>query len=361
MLPLPSLAAFFAAALLLALAPGPDNLFVLAQSALHGARKGIAVTLGLCTGLLVHTALVALGIAALLHAVPGAFLLVRLFGAGYLLVLAWQALRVPVTAADADGEAMPLLRYYRRGIIMNITNPKVALFFLAFLPPFTDPQRGSVPLQVMLLGALFIAAALIVFGTLCLGAATIGVHLRRHPRLQQLLNRAAGTLYLLLAAHLAVSATDGGEIMERYLPLLALPAFLLLWCGVLFLLARLGGWTELAQRYATELPFPDGCRYFVSAQFRALTRYGGCLIAGADAQGIYLKPWLLFRPFHPPLHIPWAEIAVTDEQQWLWRCVRFTFPGVPGAYCRFRAATAAFLLRQRTAGPVSVDPGGGIR
>lgn len=207
MLPLPSLAAFFAAALLLALAPGPDNLFVLAQSALHGARKGLAVTLGLCTGLLVHTALVALGIAALLQAAPGAFLLVRLFGVGYLLVLAWQALRVPaITAAGADGAALSLLRYYRRGIIMNITNPKVTLFFLAFLPSFTDPQRGSVPLQVMLLGAVFIAAALIVFGAVCFGAAAIGGCLCRHPRLQVLLNRAVGAVYLLLAGQLVIAA-----------------------------------------------------------------------------------------------------------------------------------------------------------
>ena len=134
-----TLATFSVVALLLCIAPGPDNLFVLAQSALYGRAAGLRITLGLCTGLIVHTAAVTLGVAAFIKATPLAFDALRLAGAAYLLYLAWQALRaapgepVPGTAARPRGWQL-----YRRGIIMNVTNPKVSLFFLALLPQFVD-------------------------------------------------------------------------------------------------------------------------------------------------------------------------------------------------------------------------------
>lgn len=198
--------AFFAASVLLALAPGPDNVFVLLQSAMRGRAAGLRVVLGLCTGLLVHTAAVAAGLAALLAASATAFAVVKWAGALYLAWLAWQAFRAPAgeigsaAAGQGDGWAM-----YRRGVIMNLSNPKVAIFFLAFLPQFADPARGAIWMQVVLLGALFIVATLLVFGSIAWFAGTVGLWLRGSPRARVALNRAAGTVFLLLALRLAVA------------------------------------------------------------------------------------------------------------------------------------------------------------
>ena len=199
-------AAFFGAAVLLALSPGPDNLFVLMQSATHGRRAGLLVTLGLCTGLLGHTAAVALGLAAVLAATPWALWAVKLVGAAYLLYLAWRAWHAPVgPLASAHVTRLTPLAAYTRGIVMNLTNPKVALFFLAFLPQFVDPARGGVPWQIVQLGALFMLATLLTFGAFALFAGWIGSGLRHSARAQRLLNRAAALVFAGLAARLALA------------------------------------------------------------------------------------------------------------------------------------------------------------
>ena len=195
---------FFSAALLLALAPGPDNIFVLTQAALRGRAAGIFVTLGLCTGLVVHTTAVALGVAAIFQASMLAFNLLKYIGAAYLLYLAWHAFRAGAAslAARNHGELTPW-RLYRRGIIMNVTNPKVSIFFLAFLPQFTDAARGSIVMQMILLGMLFILATILVFGGISLIAGTLGQWLGRSPRTQVIMNRVAGAIFAGLALRLA--------------------------------------------------------------------------------------------------------------------------------------------------------------
>jgi threonine/homoserine/homoserine lactone efflux protein len=198
-----TLAAFFGLSLLLALAPGPDNLFVLVQSALRGPRAGMLVVLGLCTGLLVHTAAVAAGLAALLAASPAAFKAIKFCGAAYLAWLAWQAFRTSAALPlPGDVESPNPRRMYLRGIVMNVTNPKVALFFLAFLPQFV---HGGVPVvpQILWLGAVFITATLLVFGAIAFFSGAFGRLLQRTPRAQQYMNRAAGVVFLGLAARLA--------------------------------------------------------------------------------------------------------------------------------------------------------------
>ena len=199
-----SLAVFFTASLLLAVAPGPDNIFVLAQSALNGRAAGVRVTLGLCTGLVVHTTAVALGVAAVFHTSAVAFTALKLVGAGYLLVLAVQAFR----ASGGAGKAGPVPRLgpwqlYRRGIIMNVTNPKVSIFFLAFLPQFTDPAGGALVMQMVLLGAVFVVATLIVFGSISLLSGALGETLAGSPKARRILNRIAGSVFALLALRLA--------------------------------------------------------------------------------------------------------------------------------------------------------------
>ena len=177
--PLDALLLFFASSVLLALAPGPDNLFVMVQAAQRGKIAGLAVTLGLCTGLLVHTTAVAFGLAAVFAASALAFNLLKYLGAAYLLYLAWGAF----TAGDAGGgEAravdLPFARLYRRGIIMNITNPKVSIFFLAFLPQFADPKYGLLAPQMVLLGGLFILATILIFGGISVLAGACGARFR---------------------------------------------------------------------------------------------------------------------------------------------------------------------------------------
>ncbi|MCP2040654.1 threonine/homoserine/homoserine lactone efflux protein [Neisseria sp. HSC-16F19] len=208
MLPPEILFGFVLASAALTLSPGPDNIFVLTQSAMHGRRTGILITLGLCSGLLVHIAAVALGVAALLRTSPWAFTVLKICGAAYLLYLAWGAFRAGNSrigeAASVPAGAAAL---YFRGVFMNITNPKVAIFFLAFLPQFTDPARGSVPLQIVVLGLIFMLIALVIFSLVALAAARLGDWLKRSERAQIYINRVAGTVFVLLAARLLLSST----------------------------------------------------------------------------------------------------------------------------------------------------------
>ena len=201
-IPFDTLSLFSAAAVALALAPGPDNIFVLTQSALYGRRAGFLVTLGLCTGIMFHTAAVAFGVAAIFAASALAFNLLKVVGAGYLLYLAWGAFRAGATSVDGEGTGLSGGRLYGRGVVMNITNPKVAIFFLAFLPQFADPTYGSLSGQMMVLGALFIVVTFLVFGGVAWFAGFLGDFLRRSERAQIIMNRVAGVIFVGLAARL---------------------------------------------------------------------------------------------------------------------------------------------------------------
>ncbi|HWA12296.1 MAG TPA: LysE family translocator [Burkholderiales bacterium] len=206
MIPAESLLVFFAASALLALAPGPDNIFVLTLSALHGPRAGWIVTLGLCTGLVGHTIAVAVGIAAVFQASELAFTALKIAGACYLLYLAWGAFRASAEKLEAQAtQSLGAGQLYRRGIVMNLTNPKVSIFFLAFLPQFADPARGSLSLQLVLLGGVFIVAALVVFGSIAALAGSLGRWLNRSSRAQVVMNRVAGTIFVALAVKLALT------------------------------------------------------------------------------------------------------------------------------------------------------------
>ena len=209
--------AFFVAALLLGIAPGPDNIFVLTQSALFGAGAGMVTTLGLVTGLCVHTTAVALGVAAIFQTSALAFTLLKTAGAGYLLWLAWLSFRAGASTAkiaqgDASasgpaGAAFPgYMTLYRRGIVMNVTNPKVSLFFLAFLPQFCDPARGSVAVQVLILGALFMLATSVVFWTVAALGGRLAVWFNQSQRGQIIMQRVAGCVFVAMAAALLLSS-----------------------------------------------------------------------------------------------------------------------------------------------------------
>lgn len=207
MIPVEELALFALASIALAFAPGPDNIFVLMQSALYGSSRGILVTLGLCTGLLVHTAAVALGVAALLEASSTAFNLLKIVGASYLLYLAYMIFRAGGANFDDKPQQLPSsFQLYRRGVILNVTNPKVAIFFLAFLPQFASPENGSMIAQLLILGAIFMLVTLCVFGGIALAAGKVGAWLRNSKKAQIRMNRFAGLVFVLLAIRLLVSA-----------------------------------------------------------------------------------------------------------------------------------------------------------
>ncbi len=198
--------AFFFASALLAIVPGPDNVFVLTQSALHGKLSGLIVVLGLCTGLLVHTGAVAFGVAVIFQASAIAFTLLKIVGAGYLIYLAFQIFRSkPEHIRMQGGLQKSMGTLYRRGIIMNVTNPKVSIFFLAFLPQFADPDRGSISLQMVALGGVFIVATILVFSAIALIGGTLGEWLNRSASAQRAMNWMAGTVFIGLALKLVTS------------------------------------------------------------------------------------------------------------------------------------------------------------
>ena len=194
---------FFLASVMLGLAPGPDNIYVLTQAAVQGRGAGMIITLGLCTGLLVHTAAVALGVAALITATPLLFSALKCAGAAYLLYLAYQAFKAGgADIAMAERPAVPGWQLYQRGVFMNVTNPKVSVFFLAFLPQFVRPESGHVPTQMVVLGAVFIGATLLVFNSIAVLAATLATGLRSSKKAPVILYRITGAVLFLLALRL---------------------------------------------------------------------------------------------------------------------------------------------------------------
>ena len=206
MLTLQTAFAFLGVSLLLCFTPGPDNVFVLLQSAGYGRRAGMLVVLGLCGGLVVHTTAIALGLAAVFAASQAAFVALKYVGSSYLAYLAWQAFRAPVAVDSKD--TAPVLgtgQLILRGLLMNLTNPKVVFFFLALLPQFVNASRGIVATQLAQLGALFIGATLLSFSAISYFAATVGQRLRKSARAQTWLNRVAATVFAGLALRMLLA------------------------------------------------------------------------------------------------------------------------------------------------------------
>lgn len=204
MLEINTLLLFVSASFMLALAPGPDNIFVLTQSMVKGSRAGIFVTLGLCSGLIFHTLAVALGVAAIFQTSLLAFNILKFIGAGYLLYLAYLSFKSSSKSKlKVEKDNLSASKLYKRGIIMNVTNPKVSIFFLAFLPQFTDPQIGNITLQIFILGALFMLSALIIFSSIALMAGKLGNWFEKSANAESILNKIAGSIFALLALKLA--------------------------------------------------------------------------------------------------------------------------------------------------------------
>ncbi len=191
---------FLLTSVLLTLAPGPDNMYLLAKSLADGAPSGIALALGLASGIAFHTALVILGVAALIQESPTAFTVLKYFGALYLLYLSWGAFRAAgKVKAGTAGAPASRLSLYRQGVLMNILNPKVLLFFLAFLPQFVRPEAGSLRLQIAFLGLLFAAQAAALFSAIAVGAGRVRRFLQRRKNAFRVLGLMESAVLLLLA------------------------------------------------------------------------------------------------------------------------------------------------------------------
>jgi threonine/homoserine/homoserine lactone efflux protein len=209
MIPIEVLLAFLAASALITIAPGPDNLMVLSVGISRGRMAGIGFGLGCALGCFMHTLWATLGIGAVVMASEGTFTVLKMAGAAYLVyigVMTWRFAGKATLIKLDDGSAEPMTAHLRRGFIANVINPKVALFFIAFLPQFADPGRGPVWLQMVLLGALFAVQTVLIFGSLGWFAGGIGDRLARQPVLAVWLDRCAGTIFFALALHLATAS-----------------------------------------------------------------------------------------------------------------------------------------------------------
>lgn len=200
-----TLLVFVAASVALLLVPGPAMLYIVTCSVEGGRRAGLLSMLGVETGGLVHVAGAAAGLSALLASSATAFSVVKYAGAAYLVYLGVQRLRGSAAGGEQGApEHGRGARLFRQGVLVQVLNPKVAVFFLAFLPQFVDPARGAVG-QIVVLGVVFVLLAVLSDGACALLAGAVGSRLRRGARARRRLERSSGAVYLGLGAAAALS------------------------------------------------------------------------------------------------------------------------------------------------------------
>jgi RhtB (resistance to homoserine/threonine) family protein len=198
---------FLAAGILLNLTPGPDTVYILGRSLAQGREAGIASALGICVGSIFHTTAAALGLSAILATSALAFGTIKILGGAYLIFLGMKILfdrrkelRLPVSFRRRSTVAA-----FRQGILTNVLNPKVALFFLAFLPQFIDPASNTKVIAFLLLGFTFVTTGTVWCLVLACFAATLSERLRTNETIGQWLNRTAGALFVFLGVRLAIA------------------------------------------------------------------------------------------------------------------------------------------------------------
>ena len=201
---MPDLGLFLIASALLTIAPGPDIVYVLTRGITQGRRAGFAAACGFATGVIFHTALAALGIAALIRSSALAFSLVRYTGAAYLIYLGIRILMARSTLQlGSHHSSIALWTVYKQSVIGNALNPKVTLFFLSFLPQFINVKAGHVEMQMVLLGALFMLQTVLIFGTIAFFSGAIGDKLRTNSTVANRLNVFAGVIFIALGLRVA--------------------------------------------------------------------------------------------------------------------------------------------------------------
>lgn len=201
-----SLIAFVVAALVVLLIPGPGVLYVVTRSLVQGYRAGLISVLGLSTGALVHVVAATVGLSAILLASATAFGIVKFMGALYLIYLGIRALTVRPSASDiSTPEADSLNRIFFDGVVVSVFNPKIAVFFLAFLPQFIIPEQGTIPHQFMFLGLIYVVLAVCTDGAYALFASSLRHFLNQRLMLGPIPRFAGGFVYLGLGLSLALT------------------------------------------------------------------------------------------------------------------------------------------------------------
>jgi RhtB (resistance to homoserine/threonine) family protein len=201
----PALLAFAIASIALILTPGPDQLLIAARAVGQGREAGVVASLGIGAGLIIHIFAAALGIAALVAALPLALDLIRYAGAAYLLWLGIRLVRARPEEAEAIVAARaPLWAVFRQGVVTNLLNPKIVLFFLAFLPQFVTPETPHPALRMIILGAAFSVAGTLWNIVVAYSAGAAGAWMRRRPRVRKFQERFTGAVFIALAARLAL-------------------------------------------------------------------------------------------------------------------------------------------------------------
>jgi threonine/homoserine/homoserine lactone efflux protein len=199
----PSLLLFAAASIALLVVPGPSVLYIVTRSVSQGRRAGLISVLGVHAGSAVHVTAAALGLSALLASSATAFAVVKYLGAAYLVWLGIQKLRRRDAGPVTQAPVVPRTRLFTQGIVVNVLNPKTAIFFLAFLPQFVNPARGPVAIQIVVLGACFIGLGVLSDGGYAMLAGTLAGRIRRTRMARRRLDRASGLVYLGLGASAA--------------------------------------------------------------------------------------------------------------------------------------------------------------
>lgn len=198
---------FLIAAILLTLMPGPDNLYVTMLSMTQGVKAGLATSIGLCLGVTVHTFAAALGIAAIIHQSAWLFQSLKILGALYLFYLAWQSFKERNQSIELSSEKESHQGYaslFRKGILMNVLNPKVSLFFLALLPQFVSPQAGHVTEQMIGLGLIFMLQAIVIFALIAYFAGVIGKKFLKNEKVWRIVNWTKTVFLAVLGVRLAI-------------------------------------------------------------------------------------------------------------------------------------------------------------
>lgn len=196
---------FLCASAALTIAPGPDNIFVITQGITRGRKPAIVAALGMCSGVSVHTTMAAFGISAIFYSSVLAFNLVKYAGAAYLLYLAYKTLTDRASIQLAQTEELPMWAMFRRGFIMNVLNPKVAMFFLAFLPQFVTPGSEQVPLQMLLLGLVFMLQGVVIFCLIGYFSGSIGQFILTRPKVAKVFNWLTAGVFASLGIRLALA------------------------------------------------------------------------------------------------------------------------------------------------------------
>lgn len=199
---------FLTVTLALNVSPGPDVIFVLTKTISHGRKAGFVASVGACCGAMVHVFAAALGLSAILVSSAYAFTVVKIIGVVYLLYLAYQAFRSAGSSFNLQQEKSPpvaMWTVFKQGVLIDVLNPKAAIFFMAFLPQFVREQHGSIPSQLLLLGSLVVLGAFIVELGYIFAAHFLTQRVKSNQRFSLWLDRVIGAAFMTLGVKLAIT------------------------------------------------------------------------------------------------------------------------------------------------------------